>query len=221
MDAGQSDGERNQFLTQGNDESTAQLPSAPIDADSTSAVTDGTIDSNGTDNGTEKIAGNSSGSAVDDSRFLISISEDLPTLQECHDFCATPCCGAVSTFVGITRDSFAGRRVVKLSYEGYVPMGLKEMRGLCRDAVAAHPGVDRIAAVHILGDCPVGAASVILACSSPHRREAIRCSEFLIDELKGRLPIWKREVYEGEESAWKENVEWHEGRRKRVMVKEA
>lgn len=53
-----------------------------------------------------------------------------------------------------------------------------------------------------------------------HRREAMRCTEYLIDELKARVPIWKREVYEGDGgSVWKENVEWREGRRWRGMVK--
>jgi molybdopterin synthase catalytic subunit len=76
-------------------------------------------------------------------------------------------------------------------------------------------------AAHVLGDCPVGSASVVVGCNSPHRREAIRCTEYLIDELKARVPIWKKEVYEGDEekSVWKENVEWREGRRRRVMVK--
>lgn len=79
----------------------------------------------------------------------------------------------------------------------------------------------RVVAAHILGECPVGEASVIVGCCSPHRRDAIRCTEYLIDELKGRVPIWKKEIYEGDAgSVWKENVEWHEGRRRRVMVKE-
>lgn len=100
-------------------------------------------------------------------------------------------------------------------------MAIKELKSLCRDAKAKYTSVDKLVAVHILGDCPVGEASVIVGCSSPHRREAIRCTEYLIDELKGRVPIWKKEIYEGdEESVWKENVEWHEGRRRRVMVKE-
>ena len=62
---------------------------------------------------------------------------------------------------------------------------------------------------------------MILAASSPHRRDAINCSEYLIDELKARIPVWKLEVYEGDEdSVWKENIEWREGKRKRVMRKQ-
>jgi molybdopterin synthase catalytic subunit len=154
-----------------------------------------------------------------DSPYLIKVSEDLPTLQECSDFVTDASCGAISTFVGITRDNFKGKQVKKLSYEGYVPMAEKELRKLCEEASTKY-SICKIAAVHILGDCPVGHASVILACSSPHRRDALHCVEFLIDELKARVPIWKLEVYEGDDSVWKENVEWKEGRKQRVMVRD-
>jgi len=162
---------------------------------------------------------------VSHSDFLIRVSEIIPSLAECYDFVNDSSCGAVATFVGITRDNFAGKRVLKLSYEGYVPMAEKELLKLCNEAREKNVGVKRIACVHILGDCSVGQASVILAVSSPHRRASIQCIEYLIDELKARIPIWKREVYEdtdggGETSAWKENVEWYEGKQRRVMVKE-
>lgn len=150
----------------------------------------------------------------DNSRFMVSVSELLPSLEECYQFVVTGGSGAVSTFVGITRDNFQGKTVLKLSYEGYVPMALKELRKLCRDCTHQFPSVEKIAAVHILGDCPVGHASVILAASSPHRREALHATEYLIDELKRRIPIWKREVYAGNggelESVWKENAETRE-----------
>jgi molybdopterin synthase catalytic subunit len=159
----------------------------------------------------------------DSSRYLIRVSEQMPSLQECYAFVgADPSCGAVATFVGITRNNYKGKVVTKLSYEGYVPMAEKELAKLCDDATAKYPLTAKIAAVHILGDCPVGEASVILAASSPHRKEAIHCIEFLIDELKARIPIWKLEVYQGDEkSVWKENIEWHEGKQQRVMVKDS
>lgn len=158
----------------------------------------------------------------DTNNFLVAVTEDLPTLDDCYQFVAAePSCGAVSSFVGITRNNFQGKVVQKLSYEGYVPMAVKELRKLCAEAVETFPTVQRIAAVHILGDCPVGQASVILACSSPHRADAMHCCEYLIHELKARIPVWKLEVYQGDEgSVWKENVEWHKGRQRRVMVKQ-
>lgn len=158
--------------------------------------------------------------AADSNRFFIRVSKDLPSLQACSDFVNDPSCGAISTFVGITRDNFQGKTVTQLSYEGYVPMAEKELHKICVQACQQYE-IQKIAAVHILGDCPVGSASVILACSSPHRRDALRCVEFLIDALKARVPIWKRECYEGDDAVWKENVEWKEnGQQQRVMVKQ-
>ena len=148
----------------------------------------------------------------------IQVTEHLPSLQECYSVANDPGCGAVSAFVGTTRDNFNGKRAQKLSHEGSVPMAGKDLKKLCTEATLKF-NVAKIATVHVLGACPVGEPSVILACSSPHRRDALHCCEFLIDELKARVPIWKREVYEGDESVWKENIEWKEGKSHRVMVK--
>ena len=67
--------------------------------------------------------------------YLIKVSEDIPSLQECTDFVSDPSCGAIATFIGTTRDNFDGKKVTMLSYEGYVPMAEKELRNLCNDAV--------------------------------------------------------------------------------------
>ena len=165
----------------------------------------------------------SSSSSFSSSSLLIQVSETLPSHESVHEFLSSssPGCGAVSIFVGITRNSFESKVVTNLLYEGYTPMAIRELKSICKDARKVHPSVERLVAAHVLGDCPVGSASVVVGCNSPHRREAIRCTEYLIDELKARVPIWKKEVYEGDEekSVWKENVEWREGRRRRVMVK--
>lgn len=99
-------------------------------------------------------------------------------------------------------------------------MAEKEMRKLCEKACDQY-NLTRVAMVHKLGECPVGEASVIIVCSSPHRRDSLDAVSFFIDTLKATVPIWKREVYAGdEESVWKENVEWRKGKAMRVMVKE-
>jgi len=154
--------------------------------------------------------------------LMIDVSETLPSINTIQQFLSSsPTSGAISTFTGITRNNFNGKIVTHLSYEGYIPMAIKELTSICNDAKSKYTTVNKLVAVHIIGDCPVGSASVIVGCCSPHRREAIQCTEYLIDELKGRVPIWKKESYAGDDNAvWKENVEWHDGRRRRVMVKE-
>ena len=99
-------------------------------------------------------------------------------------------------------------------------MAERELKKLCLEPTQKFSSLARIAIVHILGDCPVGAASVMIFASSPHRKEAMESVQFLIDELKARIPIWKCEVYEGDEaSVWKENIEWYKGKQTRIMVK--
>jgi molybdopterin synthase catalytic subunit len=123
--------------------------------------------------------------ARDVESFLISVAPTLPSLESIHSFLTHPACGAISLFSGTTRNNFNGKIVTSLSYEGYVPMAIKELNKLCGEAKARF-GVEKIVAVHLLGDCPVGQVSVIVGSCGAHRRETIRCTEYLIDELKAR-----------------------------------
>jgi molybdopterin synthase catalytic subunit len=146
--------------------------------------------------------------------FLIEVIGKKLSLDKCHDFVVASCCGAVSTFVGITRDNFEGKKVKKLSYEGYVPMAVKELLSLCEQARRKFE-IHKIAVQHILGECPVGHASVVIAVSSAHRRASLDCVSFMIDELKRNVPIWKKEIYDGDTAAsWKENAEWNARKQK-------
>ncbi|KAJ0173474.1 hypothetical protein K1T71_010623 [Dendrolimus kikuchii] len=116
-------------------------------------------------------------------------------------------CGAVSIFVGTTRDNFEGKKVLRLEYEAYEPMALKAMKIICDDVRKKWPAVHSIAMYHRLGNVPCREASVVIAVSSPHRRESLDAVSYCIDQLKAVVPIWKKEVYEGEAPVWKENVE--------------
>ena len=100
----------------------------------------------------------------------------------------------------------AGKRVVRLEYEAYTPMALKEMMKICGD-VRKQWAVTKIVILHRIGLCPIQEASVIIAVSSPHRKEAMEAVTYAIDTLKLKVPIWKKEVYgEGEGDAiWKAN----------------
>mmetsp|Transcript_22962 Transcript_22962/g.46508 ORF Transcript_22962/g.46508 Transcript_22962/m.46508 type:complete len:169 (-) Transcript_22962:112-618(-) len=120
-----------------------------------------------------------------------------------------PACGAVATFSGTTRDNFEGRMVVRLEYEAYEPMALKEMQRLAQEVLdgSCGAGVRRVAFAHRLGVVPLAEASVVIAVAGEHRKEAFDACIFLIDEIKARVPIWKKEVYD-DGSTWKANKEW-------------
>jgi len=100
--------------------------------------------------------------------------------------------GAVVTFAGTVRDTNDGRSVTKLEYEAYASMATAEMARICREIEGEVPGV-RAAVHHRIGALAVGDTAVLCAASAPHRGEAFRACRFVIDRVKERVPIWKRE----------------------------
>jgi molybdopterin synthase catalytic subunit len=100
--------------------------------------------------------------------------------------------GAVTSFVGTVRDLNEGRVVTLLEYEAYTSMAERELAAILLEIAAEMPGV-RVDAEHRVGALRVGDAAVICAASAPHRDEAFRACRLLIDRIKARLPIWKRE----------------------------
>ncbi|KAK7086059.1 Molybdopterin synthase catalytic subunit [Halocaridina rubra] len=109
-------------------------------------------------------------------------------------------------FIGTTRNMYEGQTVVRLEYESYEEMAVKEIKKLCKEAREKWT-LHHIAVYHRLGVVPVCEASVILAVSSVHRRESLNAVSFLIDELKANVPIWKKEVYDDGSGSWKQNKE--------------
>ncbi len=110
----------------------------------------------------------------------------------------TPDAGAIATFLGTTRATNRGRRVLRLEYEAYAEMAAAEFAKIGRDA-AARWEITRVAIVHRTGTVPLGEASVAIAVSAPHRRESIEACHYCIDALKLVAPIWKKEHFEGGE----------------------
>lgn len=103
-----------------------------------------------------------------------------------------PGAGGVATFLGVVRDVNDGRAVTLLEYEAYGSMAEAELGRVLAEIAAEIPGV-RVAATHRVGPLHVGDAAVACAASAPHRAEAFRACRELIDRIKARLPIWKRE----------------------------
>jgi len=116
-----------------------------------------------------------------------------------------PEAGAVIVFEGVTRNHHDGRSVLRLEYEAYVEMAERELAAIVRLASDQWPDI-RAAVVHRLGVVSLGEASVVIAISAPHRDMAYAASRFLIDTLKAKVPIWKKEVY-SDGSTWKANAE--------------
>ncbi|XP_027044796.1 molybdopterin synthase catalytic subunit-like [Pocillopora damicornis] len=136
----------------------------------------------------------------------IVITPDHLHVDQVSEIVGAPSAGAISLFVGTTRDNFEGKTVVRLEYEAYIPMARSEMRKICKQ-VREKWDVIKIAIFHRIGVVPIGEASVIIAVSSAHRMNSLEAVQYCIDTLKATVPIWKKEVYEQGEPSWKENSE--------------
>ena len=114
------------------------------------------------------------------------------SLDEVTRLVARPEAGAIATFLGVVRNMNDGRAVTLLEYEAYGTMAEAELARIIDELQHEMPEV-RLAATHRVGALAVGDAAVVCAASAPHRGEAFRACRELIDRIKARLPIWKRE----------------------------
>ena len=109
--------------------------------------------------------------------------------------------GACLLFLGVVRGHNLGRPVTGLEYEAYLGMAEKTLAAITLEA-SHRFGTDRITVLHRVGDLDVGEVSTAIAVATPHRGEAYDASRYLIEEIKDRLPIWKREHYVEGDSDW-------------------
>ena len=116
-------------------------------------------------------------------------------LNECARFVRHPSCGGLCFFVGNIRDLNLGQTVTHLEFEAYDPMAIREMRKIALTARERF-GLHAVALHHRKGDLTIGETAVIVAVSSVHRAPAFAGCEFVIDELKKTVPIWKKEFRE-------------------------
>jgi len=114
---------------------------------------------------------------------------------------ADPACGGFAAFEGWVRDHNEGAAVRRLEYEAFEALGVKEGERILAEALARF-GVTRIACEHRLGELAVGEIAVWVGASAAHRDEAFRAARYVIDEVKHRLPIWKKEHYLNGDSGW-------------------
>jgi len=113
--------------------------------------------------------------------------------------------GAVLLFLGVVRNHHEGRAVRGLEYEAYEGMVRAELDRIVTEAEETL-GTDRLYVVHRIGELAVGDTSVAVAVSSPHRDEAYRASKYVMEEIKKRLPVWKKEHLVDGESDWVSGV---------------
>ena len=88
-------------------------------------------------------------------------------------------------------------------------MALEEMKRICEELMIEFKQIQKIAFHHKIAEVPVGEVSVVCSVSTIHRKQGFLACEKALQELKSRVPIWKKELYNDHTGEWKENAEWH------------
>jgi molybdopterin synthase catalytic subunit len=114
---------------------------------------------------------------------------------------ADPGCGGFASFEGWVRNHNEGAEVRHLEYEAFEALAVREGERIIQEAITRF-GVTRAACEHRLGDLSIGEVAVWVGASAPHRNEAFLAARYIIDEVKHRLPIWKKEHYVNGDSGW-------------------
>lgn len=116
---------------------------------------------------------------------------------------SSPAAGAIGIFLGVVRDNNLGRRVQYLEYDAYPSMAEKVMAEIGEEARSKFT-LEDVAILHRTGRLEIGEASLLVAVSTGHRAESFEAGHWIVNEVKRRVPVWKKEV-------WEDGEEWIEG----------
>lgn len=117
---------------------------------------------------------------------------------------ASPAFGAITGFMGVVRDVNDARAVTGIEYSAYDEMAQREMQAIADEAVARYDAV-AVALEHRIGELTLGEVSVAIVVAHAHRAPALDACRYIIEQLKKRVPIWKREHYADGSRAWVDN----------------
>jgi molybdopterin synthase catalytic subunit len=129
---------------------------------------------------------------VENTSILLTDSPLSPSA--CESFVQSPDAGGTVVFIGTVRNKTGEKPVVRLEFEAYAPMAVREMEKIAAQAIQQF-GVRKIAIHHRTGVLDIGDIPVIIAVSAAHRAAAFDACRFCIDTLKQTVPIWKKEIY--------------------------
>ncbi len=127
----------------------------------------------------------------------------------CEDLRKDESLGGLVTFEGRVRNHNEGRKVLKLEYQSYDELALKEGEKILHEAQAQFDQVKQIVCVHAKGELKPGDLAVFVGAAAEHRDQAFLACRYVIDAIKHRVPIWKKETYITGESHWVNCREHH------------
>ncbi len=132
----------------------------------------------------------------------VKVTSELLLLNELFNFQPSVGHGATNTFVGIVRNLNLGRNVIKMEYDCFIPLCEKTFLDIATEAQKKWCNDANILIAHRHGKLNVGDASVAIIATTGHRDESYRITRYIIEEIKVRAPIWKKEFYQDGETDW-------------------
>ena len=134
---------------------------------------------------------------------IIDVSKEKIDLVKAQKFIASSKCGASIYFVGTVRDQNDNKKVTGITYDSHDALVIKSFEEIYKEAETKFK-FNNIAVFieHIKGYAALGDTSIIIAVACKHRTQAYDLSRFIIEEIKKRTPIWKKEHYKNKDSEW-------------------
>jgi molybdopterin synthase catalytic subunit len=133
--------------------------------------------------------------------LLVRLSSEPLSVEDALAFIADPGAGGTCVFVGTVRDRSEAGDVTGLHYEAWGDLATERLREIAAEMLDRWP-LRRVAILHRTGDLAIGDASVVVACSAPHRAEAFEACRHGIERLKEDVPIWKKEGLVSGDARW-------------------
>ncbi len=132
---------------------------------------------------------------------MFSISEQPIDLNSLRETTRDPAAGGYASFEGWVRNHHEGKDVTALEYEAFAPLAIKEGNRIIAEATERF-AVHHCAAIHRVGHLSIGDIAIAISVSASHRDAAFDACRYIIDEVKSRVPIWKKEWYPDGSHTW-------------------
>ncbi len=131
-----------------------------------------------------------------------SITNNKINIMNAIQFVQSSELGAQNIFIGTVRSPNHNQEVVSVHYDVFEPMALNTFNEIANEVLAKLSMSLKIYIEHRVGICPTGEESIVIAVGSKHREDSYKASRYIIEEIKKRSPIWKKEIYSTGESEW-------------------
>ena len=136
------------------------------------------------------------------SSILVRMTEEPLSSDSFAPALCRPDAGAKLVFSGVVRNRNEGREVLAVTYDAHRPLAEKTFREIAEEACARWGADLSVVVAHRTGRLSIGEVSVVVGVASPHRDEAYQACRYVIEQLKVRSPVWKREHYADGDSDW-------------------